>query len=259
MKFTLLIYDTYHFPEFDIEEIINFIKKTFPFIEVKKRYDFFNFWSGKNDIENLAKEFVKIRVKDRKKILNNNVDIYPVEIEYEMKRLKGEIKKHGIIYDGFEFQKICAQMIEREELKIKYINIILTNQLIATFDQYDMSYHLRVVILGFPNIISTTGIIEALAKPKEYYFKIQLGYDTNILKKEFGDRIIDYRDKRITEILKGYVSQAIFYHVFGEAFCEDKGCRLYNSHWQEEAIFSQIESKYEFCEKHIKILEEICY
>jgi len=262
MKIFLIIYDTFNYPKFNLKEIISFISKKFPYIEIKKRTDFFNYWIKKDEIKNFAEEFVKIRVRDRKKILKNE-SILPVEIEYEIKRIRGVIKSHGIIYDGFEFQNICGKIIsnkDKKEMNRNYINIILTNQLIATFDEYDNSYHLRVIILGSPNIISTTGIIEALAKPKEYYFKIQMGYNEMELKDEFKDRIINFEDKeKITEILKGYFSQAIFYHVYGELFCNDKGCRLYNSHWQQDAIFSQIESKYDFCEKHKKLLKKQCF
>lgn len=39
-----------------------------------------------------------------------------------------------------------------------------------------------------------------------------------------------------------------------ELFCEDRGCRLYNAHWQEELLFAQLNSKYEFYENHDKNL-----
>jgi hypothetical protein len=30
---------------------------------------------------------------------------------------------------------------------------------------------------------------------------------------------------------------------------------LYNAHWQEELIFAQLESQYEFCGQHTRILD----
>ena len=50
--------------------------------------------------------------------------------------------------------------------------------------------------------------------------------------------------------------QAVFYSLTGNPFCEDKGCRLYNAHWQEDAIFAQLESGYEFCKEHTKFLRK---
>ncbi|MGB9677199.1 MAG: DUF6775 family putative metallopeptidase [Candidatus Ratteibacteria bacterium] len=254
-EYYLIIYNTYHYPDFDLDKIISFIKKNFLSFRILKREDFFVSSIDQSKIKNIAERFSKIRVKDRKRKIKEDEVIYPVEIEYEEKRLKGEIKKHGVIYDGFEFQDICKGLIKRKEMKINFVNIILTNQLIATFDENDKSYHLRVIILGQPNIISTTGIIEALAKPKEYYFKLQIGYDRFNLKKEFGDKIIDYEDRRITDILKVYFSQAIFYNIFGEVFCDDKKCKLYNFHWQQE-IISHLESGTDFCEKHFNLIKK---
>jgi hypothetical protein len=84
-----------------------------------------------------------------------------------------------------------------------------------------------------------------------------MGIDINTLKQEFAGRFIDYNDSRMTEVMKGYVLQSIFFHMTGDPFCGDKNCRLYNAHWQEEVIQSQLYPKNEFCEKHQKIIEQI--
>jgi hypothetical protein len=51
--------------------------------------------------------------------------------------------------------------------------------------------------------------------------------------------------------------QAVFYSLTGDPLCEDKGCRLYNSHWQQELIFAQLTCTYELCERHEKILDDL--
>ena len=79
--------------------------------------------------------------------------------------------------------------------------------------------------------------------------------DVTELKDRFKGRFIDYEDKRLTKIVKGYAIQAVFNSLTGDPFCEDKGCRLYNAHWQDELIFAQLESKYEFCGWHRSILD----
>lgn len=78
-----------------------------------------------------------------------------------------------------------------------------------------------------------------------------------ILEKEFKGRFLEHNDPRLTEVAKGYIMQAVFYHLYGDPFCEDKNCRLYNAHWQEELIWSQLESPHQFCQKHRTIVEEI--
>ncbi|MFC1860594.1 DUF6775 family putative metallopeptidase, partial [Chloroflexota bacterium] len=114
---------------------------------------------------------------------------------------------------------------------------------------------------GVPSIISTTGLVEAPAKPREYYLLKQqyerLGKDLTELKERFKGRFIDYEDERLTEVMKGYAMQAILYALTGDPFCEDKDCRLYNAHWQEELIFAQLGGEYEFCGRHTRILDSL--
>jgi hypothetical protein len=125
----------------------------------------------------------------------------------------------------------------------------------ATFE--GKRYHGRTIILDFPlAIISTTGIVEAPARPQEFYIKQaayhrarQAGFKMpdesdfmDDLNEEFREQFIGYDDSRMTEVTKGYTLQAIFYLFFGEAFCERLDCRLHNAHTQEAMIHAQIES-----------------
>jgi hypothetical protein len=57
--------------------------------------------------------------------------------------------------------------------------------------------------------------------------------------------------------MKGYVMQAIAYRLWGDPFCGDQNCRLYNAHWQEEVIRAQLESPYEFCPYHRQKFAEL--
>jgi hypothetical protein len=74
-----------------------------------------------------------------------------------------------------------------------------------------------------------------------------MGTPIEWLKEEYQGRFLDHSDSRMTEVLKGYAMQALLFHLTGDPFCEDRDCRLFNSHWQEEVIHSQINGKYEFC------------
>jgi hypothetical protein len=133
--------------------------------------------------------------------------------------------------------------------------------LFATWEEADKRYHARTSVYSFPSVISTTGLVEAPAKPREYYFLRRqyemVGRDLLELKNRFKGSFLDYEDERLTEVTKGYVMQAVFYSLTGNPFCEDKGCRLYNAHWQEELIFAQLESPYEFCAHHGEILDSL--
>jgi hypothetical protein len=183
------------------------------------------------------------------------------EIEYEKRRILGKTRSFGILYDGFHLLRIFGEIMSREECSLEFVHIFFTNRLFATWDDSDKRYHLRTSVYGIPSIISTTGLVEAPAKPREYYLLKQqyerLGKDLTELKDRFKGSFIDYEDERLTQVIKGYAMQAIFYSLTGDPFCEDKGCRLYNAHWQEELIFAQLESGYEFCGRHTKSLDSL--
>lgn len=145
------------------------------------------------------------------------------------------------LYDGFVMQSIFAEMIPNSEKNLDHIHIIFTALLPCTFSEEDWRYHGRAVICGTPSIISTTGIVEALAKPREYYLSQPMSMmieDVANLKKKFAGRFIDYDDEeKITAASINYVLQAIFFFIAeGEPFCTDKDCRLFNAHWQEDLI-----------------------
>ena len=145
------------------------------------------------------------------------------------------------LYDGFVIQKMLAEIIPTAEISLAHIHIIFTSLFTGTFSENDWRYHARAVICGTPSIVSTTGIVEALAKPREFYLAQLFGgmaEDNDMLKKKFAGRFIDYDDEdKITAASINYALQAIFFFITsGEPFCNNKDCRLFNAHWQEDLI-----------------------
>lgn len=176
-----------------------------------------------------------------------------------------KLKKEVVERDGllFDFPGIRRTFEALKYSKDKNsCHIILTNKLFATLGD-DRRPHIRASIYGFPSVISTAGIVEGPAKPKEYYIYkqkyTQLGvWDIEEVKtkRKFKGRFIDYGDKRMNEVLKGYIAQALFFYITGQPFCENKKCRLFNAHWQEDLIYSQIKLG-KFCPEHKKLLKQI--
>ena len=76
-----------------------------------------------------------------------------------------------MMYDGFEVQNIIYDIIAENDSDTNNLHIVFTNKLTCTFDTADSRYHGRSVICSNPAIISTTGMIEAPARPREYYFE----------------------------------------------------------------------------------------
>lgn len=170
------------------------------------------------------------------------------------------VQTHGLILNLYDTERAFrrAQPVPGKES----CHIILTDKLFATLDEIQRP-HIRASIYGWPSIISLSGIVEGPAKPKEYYQYKQkytrLGVwqiEEPRVRKKLKGAFLEYGDKCMTEALKGYLAQALFYFMTGNPFCPEKACRLYNSHWQKELLFSQIE-KGRFCSFHRNILRRL--
>lgn len=164
------------------------------------------------------------------------------------------------LYDGFMMQRLYETLLPENEKTIDNIHIILDSRLTCTFSEDDHRYHARAIICGTPSIISTSGIIEAPAKPKDFYLR-QIGWmptaaDIEDLKKQFAGKYIDYDDHRINSIITGYIIQALFFFLTdGNPFCSDAGCRLFNAHWQEDLISTQVNNK-RICKRDLVLLDK---
>ncbi|MBM2831371.1 MAG: hypothetical protein HW414_423 [Dehalococcoidia bacterium] len=189
----------------------------------------------------------------------------PGEVSYESRRLSASGRHaFGLLYDGFEVMHAFAEVMPREERGLDSLHVVFTNQLLGTWEDDDRRYHARVAVFGYPCLLSTSGLVEAPARPREYYI-LKQGYrslrmdDAAVLDLEtrFKDRSLAHDDERLTEVMKGYVMQAVFYHLTGNPFCESRDCRLYNAHWQEEVIQAQLKSGPELCPPHEEELQRL--
>lgn len=226
----------------------------------------------------IAENLVSIRISDTKKPFNEQPEIKESEqnIFYEKNfsrpmTLNGvgnnsntsrRVCKELILYDGFVMQRLFNSMINENESNTDHVHIAFEDRLICTFSEENWRYHARAIVAGNPSIISTTGIVEAPAKPKEWYMKqMQLatyGIDPDDENEDTSTKkkYLDYGDYRINFIAVGYVLQALFFFITeGDPFCNDNKCRLYNAHWQEELIHSQIETE-GLCNEHATLLHQ---
>ena len=184
------------------------------------------------------------------------------EVEFEMRRLEDPTRPAaGVLYDADRLAASYRELLPAAERSLRVAHVILTSRLFGTFDD-DGRYHARVNACGFPSMVSTSGIVEGPARPKEYYgvkarVSMALGsVPFEAVKEPFRGRFIDYDDARLTEVLKGYVLQCLLYQIAGEAFCEDPRCRLFNAHWQSEVIAAQLTSG-ALCRRHADIAASI--
>ncbi|WOV92565.1 MAG: DUF6775 family putative metallopeptidase [Candidatus Nitrosoabyssus spongiisocia] len=159
-----------------------------------------------------------------------------------------------IFYDGFAIQQLLGNILLTNN---DIFHLIFTNLLVGTYDYTDYRYHARAVICSNPSVISTTGIVMAPARPREYYMEKQSSSDSsslNNLEAKYKDSCIQYHDARLSTIVCGYAAQSIFYYITGESFCSDLDCILHNAHWQKDLIYTQLECG-KLCVKHNSILK----
>jgi hypothetical protein len=256
----IILYDEGIAGELDIEEIAQYLTQKMGKIKVEVRGNPFVFNLPQDKVSDFARRIAGTKIQGvSQKILSGQEPLYG-EIEYEKRRILGKTRSFGILYEGFHLLRLFREIVPREECSLEFVHIFFTNRLFTSWDESDKRYHLRTSVYGIPSLISTTGLVEAPAKPREYYLLKQqydmVGTNPLELKDRFKGRFIDYEDERLTEVMKGYVMQAIFYSLTGNPFCQDKGCRLYNAHWHEELIFAQLESGYEFCQRHSELLKK---
>jgi len=242
----IILYNEPTVPEIQIEKIKKFIIDTFQ-IKVEIKDNFFESLEDK-----IFEKIATTRIFDLKKQFKKHIPTQK-EIQIEKGNLDTSEQDIMTLYDGFELQNIIAENISITD---NTMHIIFTNKLTVTFDNDDFRYHARALISSNPIIISTTGIIEAPAKPKQYYLDLMTNFSEGKIKEKYKGEFLEYHDSRLNDIAEGYVLQAIMYYATGDAFCEKKECRLFNAHWQKDLFYSQLENK-KLCDKHQEKLKEI--
>jgi hypothetical protein len=179
------------------------------------------------------------------------------EVEVERRMLREIAEPIGMLYDATllaaSYAKSIAIGAGTGSLDPHALHIVVTYRLFGTFDVFDRRYHARTCFFALPSVISTTGLVVAPAKPREYYLARRFGAgrvgEADVLRALEG-RFLDHEDRRTTEVMKGYLLQAILYHAAGTPFCDDRKCRLFNAHWQEELLEAQIGEKEDLCPAH---------
>ncbi len=250
------------------DALAGYLRENLPFARVDIRPPLVEGYveRASGDLDRIAEAFAQAKVRNpsRPRAAAGRFEPLWGEVDFERQRISDPEKgAFGLLYDGLGLVRLFATLIPEEETGLEHLNIVFTNQLIGTWEDSDRRYHARVGVFSFPSIISTTGVVEAPAKPREYYLMRQryaaLGMEESAeieFRKAYAGAFIDHYDLRMTDVLKGYIMQAVFFHVGGEGFCADRDCRLFNAHWQSEMINAQLGGKYEFCPHHAETLNE---
>jgi hypothetical protein len=250
----IFLYDEPAVSQIQLERLAVFLKEVF-LVQVETRDSILKF--SKKDT---AAKIASCRIFNPRKPYEKHKPSTD-EILFEEANFDDTTKTENIImYDGFEIQKVLTELIPNEETSSELFHIFFTNKLTCTYDYNDYRYHGRALIGANPSIISTTGIIEAPAKPREYYLDLisnfTQGINVESIKQKYKGTYLEYNDTRLSKIIEGYLLQAIFYFETGEAFCDKTECRLFNAHWQKDLLYSQLENG-KLCETHQQVLKRL--
>mgnify|MGYP000349932022 CR=1 FL=1 len=243
----VFIYSDYPSTSLNIDLVIENLRQYG--MDIEYRGNLLNFLAlSEEALYKLANDFSSTYIDDISTPLDTVSSLNSSEIESEIKKLLGQQDLRGKFYDGYWMQRILYRLLSEKinhELNSRCVHLIFTARLFGTFE--DRRYHARVVLTGTPALISTSGLVEAPAKPREYYYVkgrlIQSGLGTGELDNMYKGKFVEYDDPKISSIIPSYALQAIFYELTGNAFCDNPQCCLSNSHWQEEVLKVQYEGE----------------
>jgi len=265
LKFSkIFLYDEPAVQEIQISNLKNFLLETFHMdVEIKKCI--FNNLDGKTVEKISASRIFEHKMPFKRSLPNEREIDFEKTVCKDTKLMERTIMVEDaeriedvVMYDGFEIQNIIRDIITENDSNPNNLHVIFTNKLICTYDTADNRYHGRTVICSNPAIISTTGMIEAPARPREYYFEVMKcktqGLSIQNVKKNYAGKFLNYHDKRLSKIAEGCLLQAIFYYMTGDAFCDSLDCRLNNAHWQKDLLYSQLKIG-KLCNKHQALLD----
>src|SRR5437867_341340 len=239
-------------PVLEIDAVAGYLQDTVG-IPCTVRRDFFAHHTPR-DLEGLARRIAATRVRNIMRPFEPMEPVYG-EVQFELRLLEEPSKRvPGILYDAYRYTGVMRDLLPTGERSLRVLHIAFEHRILGTFEE-DGRYHAHTVVCVYPSVVSTSGIVEAPAKPEAYYkVKAQLSIALGAIpfdaaKEPFKGQFIDYDDSRLTEVAKGYALQAAMYHITREAFCDDPECRLFNAHRQAELIRAQLGAG-RLCSRH---------
>jgi len=131
--------------------------------------------------------------------------------------------------------------------------VVIHPLLMVTWHRFELRYHARTLLAGYPTVISLPGLIEAPAKPKEYYILLSRGAKKEELDEQFRGRFLD-KDSDLAPYLATYLAAAGAYYLLGDPFCDFPGCALYDNHWQKELLEA---ASRPLCDRHSRAISRV--
>lgn len=257
----IFLYDEGSVPHLSVDAVVNSLHREWPVAQVEKRSEFVRYHAS--DLDRAAATVAAARLRHARLRTANDFPLVG-EVAAERRILAGA-PPDGAVYDAFLYQDALRGMLSVEESRRSCLHIAVTNRLLVQWwDAPHNCYYGVTVVCGNPSVISVTGCYEGPGVPPGFRDALTKNKATipshlaahRATAAQFRDRMVSYGDDRITAVVMGMTWQAIFYHFFGEAFCEDTSCRLFNAHQQVELCAALLPEGGRLCAKHASRLSE---
>lgn len=238
----------------EIRKIQYATSELFRYFKLKSKIEYVgSVWSllDQKSLQNVSYKLVRIRVTNWSKQTVHDF-VSPAEINFELKKIRGEINPFGIIYDGFLFCGIIFEFLPTDLKSSRILPVVITNRQVATFGE-DGRYHIRIGVFSVPSIISTNGFFSAPAKPVEYHLTKMVSEDVALIKAE---DLKNYIYKNIPIFARAYILEALLWNNLGVPFCSSPRCFLSDSHTTDELISTK-KGKIFLCDMHKDALEHL--
>jgi len=212
----------------------------------------------------IAETLVRARVSDPMRRVQPARAPSRVELSAERRALETPGRTSaGILYDGAVLQWVLAELLQPEEEGA--CHIVFTARLFGTWGAEDRRWHAHTSLYGQPNVVSTSGLVQAPARPREYYEAQQLGTGRMVprevveaeLRQRLSDRMLVPDDARLSRVATGYALQSLASCLTGSPFCSAPTCPLYNARRQEELIRAQCSDESCLCADHRALFDAV--
>ena len=249
----LYLYDEPEAPGLDVDYLGHYLAGVLPACEVHPRTDFLThhmarFSEEQREVlgEQLLGQLQRARVADlTPPALREGLPAQdPAEAGWEE------------VYHAPSLQAVLHLLIPPEESHLSHLHLAMTNLLLGRWPAPEEPFRLTPAIFGEPNLVSLIGLLEAPAPSREYEFmRVQMAMfgleeGLEVVEDRFAPQMLGEGDPRLNEAVKGLLLQGLFYRLFGEAFCPDPACRLFNAATQEELLTAQTGPQAGLCERH---------
>ncbi len=262
---TIYLYDDPDSQGLDIDYLAGYLAAELPRVEVGVRTDFITHHLARfseQQRDTLAAILGK-QLEGARAGAPAGAEAAPITESAEESHLQG-------MYVAESLQAAMRLLIPEEEAEMAQLHVIFTAELIGELEAESGpafgtigGSRAGVAALGSPTVISTSGLVEAPKRPREYYFKrtqyLMLGAGDYLeeLAEQFADRTVGYGDPRLNELLKGYLLMAVVYRATGAGPCSEPTCPLYAAGSQKELLEAQAGPESRICQHHREILDAL--